>query len=271
MEAMKSFFEFNMMYSCGIPEVTLLGTTEDWQKILDKTKRLGKYNLEWWTKELYPVLEEFVNASKGEINKEFWINMYKIHLPNPDSYGKPGLIDGWIVKFFPYDLNGKRNNLKNITAGNNELAGNLPSEFVKVDLKYIDAITGITTPLELWAGFLGLEQNSENYALTPKIGWIIRKKEENEPSLIPKIESLNSGWFSIRVKEFPMELLSLKEIEFIDIEFLNKIIIPDEFANVKIAILSLSGKITKAETKRIVKMFPNTFIDINGKIQNDIK
>ena len=267
MEAMKPYFEFIPISSvCGIPEITLQGTTEDWQKILDKTKQLAKYDLEWWTKELEPILEEFANASKGEINKKFWINMFKYH--SQEKYGAPNIIDGWIVKFFPYDKNGKRNDLEKL-----EGSENLPEEIVKVDLKYIDSKKGIETPLELWAGFFGLEQNSENFALTPKIGWMIRKKDVGKTGLIQKLKSDDKrDWeISIRVKEFPMELLSIKKIKDIDIEFLDEINIPDEFANVKIESLSLSGKIDKAGIERIIKMLPNSCIFINRKIVNEKK
>ena len=265
MEAMKPYFEFIVIrIICGIPEITLQGTPEDWQKILDKTKQLKKYDLEWWTEELEPILEEFVKASKGEINKDFWINMFKYH--SQKNYGAPNIIDGWIVKFFPYDKDGKRNNLKELEGR----GGNLPEEIVKADLKYIDSETGVETPLELWAGFIGLEQNMENFALTPKIGWMIRKKDIDNIGLKQKLEADNktTGWgggISIRVKEFPNELLSLKEIESIEIAFLNEITIPDEFANVKVKNLKLSGKITDTEINRIIKMFPNSQISINGE------
>ena len=303
MEAMKPYFEFIVFYAvCGIPEITLQGTPKDWQKILDKTKHLRKYGLEWWTEELEPILEEFVKASKGKINKRFWKNMFKYH--SKKEYGAPKIIDGWIVKFFPYDKDGKRNNLKELI-GN---GGNLPDEIVKVDLKYIDNETSVETPLVLWAGFFGLEQNRENFTLTPQIGWLIRKKDVNITSLMqslsplqepnfgrfpqnvsslnqsyrkPEIdekylsgrtqllESINKrGWISIRVKEFPMELLSLKEIENLEIEFLDEIIIPVEFANVNVKNLNLSGKIKKVEIEKLIKMFPESRIVINGKLVN---
>ena len=92
MEAMEPYFEFVVMYIvCGIPEITLQGTTEDWQKILDKTKKLGDYDLKWWTNELEPILEEFVNASKGKVDKIFWRNMFKYH--SQKKYGAPNIID----------------------------------------------------------------------------------------------------------------------------------------------------------------------------------
>jgi len=266
MEAMKPYFEYIVFYSiCGIPEITLQGTPADWQKILEKTKQLGKYDLSWWTDELEPILEEFVKASKGKISKRFWRNMFKYH--SRKKYGAPKIIDGWIVKFFPYDKDDKRNNLQNLKGIN--CSDNLPEEIVKVDLTYIDSETGVVTPLELWAGFVGLEQSIENFALTPKIGWMIRKKDVNKTGLIQSLELDNKmGGISIRVKEFPKELLFLKEIENIEIEFLDEVIIPDEFANVKVKNLGLTGKIKNEEIERVVKLFPESRIVINGKLVN---
>jgi hypothetical protein len=131
MEAMKPYFEFVVFYIvCGIPEITLQGTPEDWQKLLYKTRELGKYDLKWWTRELEPILKKFINTSKGYIDKNFWRNMFKYH--SSKDYGAPNIIDGWIVKFFPYDKKGKRNNLSKLDGGES-----LPDEMVKVDLKYI--------------------------------------------------------------------------------------------------------------------------------------
>jgi hypothetical protein len=51
MDAMKSFFEYSVSTMCGIPEITLEGTPEDWRKIEEKTKALAKYDLEWWVRD----------------------------------------------------------------------------------------------------------------------------------------------------------------------------------------------------------------------------
>jgi hypothetical protein len=255
METMKPYFEFIVIYIvCGIPEITLTGTPDDWRKILDKTRQLSKYDLNWWTKELEPLLEEFVKASEGKIDKKFWRNMFKYH--SQEKYGAPKIIDGWIVKFFPYDKDGKRNNLKSLEGG-----GNLPEEIVKVDLKYI--IEDKTIPLELWAGFTGLEQNSENFALKPVIGWMIRKKDVNNELLRKKFDAdKNNEWggIAIRVKEVPSELFDMEEIKSLEIEFIDKIIIPEKLAKVKIGKLKLSGKIDSAEINRIISLFPNSSI-----------
>ena len=265
METVKSYFEFiTIMIVCGIPEITLEGTPQDWEKVLNKARGLKEYKLEWWISELEPLLEEFVKASKGQVDKSFWRNMFKYH--SQKQYGAPNIIDGWIVKFFPYDKEGRRNNLKQLEGRNC-----LPDEIVKVDVKYQEVYTDAVkeTPLEFWAGFIGLEQNSKNFALRPQIGWMVRKKDVNNDGLKNKLsaDAQNNGWGSginIRVKEFPTVLLELKEIKRLDIQFIDKIDIPDEISKIKIESLTLYGKITKEGIERIKKLLPDTDIKING-------
>jgi len=270
MEAMEPYFEFVMIYIvCGIPEITLQGTTEDWQKILDKTKKLGAYDLVWWTDELEPILKEIINASKGDINKKFWRNMFKYH--SQKKYGAPNIIDGWIVKFFPYDKDGKRNNLNKLIGG-----GSLPEEIVKVDLTFIktDGVYTEETMLELWAGFIGLEQNSETFALTPKISWMIKKKDINQTGLHQKLESDNipsSGvgvGLDIRIIDVPENLRKLKEIYSLSLHIKNNVFIPDWLKDIRIGKLEIDGKITNEETEKIIYWFPNTDLKINGKEYN---
>lgn len=261
METVKSYFEFiTIMIVCGIPEITLEGTPQDWEKVLNKARGLKEYKLEWWISQLEPLLEEFVKASKGTVNQEFWRNMFKCH--SPKSCGAPEIFDGWIIKFFPYDNEGKRNNLKQIVGRKK-----LPSEIVKVDLKYIEAYndTVIETPLELWSGFIGLKQNNENFTLRPQIGWMVKKKNTDNTGLINRLKADAKGrGINLRVKEFPSVLLKLEEIKQLELTFINEIDIPDELSKVKIERLKLSGRITKEEMQRIKTLFPNTDIKING-------
>jgi len=263
MESMKAYFDYMVIGypACGIPEITLLGTTEDWQKILDKTTQLGRYELRWWTDELEPVLQEFVNASQGTINNEFWMNVFNAERFSRGS-GYTQIIDGWIVKFFPYGNNGRRNSLRSI-----ESSSDLPEEIVKVDLLYYDTENDISTPLELWAGFFGLEQNMENCALTPKIGWMIKKADPENSDLAKRLERSPHS-ISIRVMEFPAELLYLNYTDTLTIDFINEITIPDAFAGKRINHLILSGKINRSETNRIKEMFPDSRITINGRDVN---
>ena len=110
METMKSYFDYIVHYiACGIPTVTLTGTPEDWEKVLEKTKQLEKYGMEDWIQSLTPILTEFVNASKGKPDQTFWQSMVKKNNPNKLVGGNcdlrnPTELDGWILKLFPDEL-----------------------------------------------------------------------------------------------------------------------------------------------------------------------
>jgi len=262
MEAVEPFFEFIVLrVVCGIPEITLKGTPEDWQKIYDKAKTLGEYDLKWWTNELEPILKEFIKTSKGDIDKDFWRNMFKSH--SQEKYGAPDKIDGWFVKFFPYNKDGKRNNLRELIGSDN-----LPEEIVKVDLTYIEVFgdSTKTTPLELWAGFIGLEQDSADFTLTPKIGWMIRKKDIDNCELTDRLNKDATSGISIRVKEIPDAIYALNEIYSLRIAFVDSILIPDKLNKMKIGRLILSGNIDNQGIDRIRKLFPNTILIINEEI-----
>jgi len=267
MESMKPYFEFVVMrIICGIPEITLEGSPGDWGKVLDKANYLRKYELDWWIDELAPILKEFIETSKGNPDKSFWINMFKYH--SEKEYGAPKIIDGWIVKFFPYDKDGKRNNLNEII-----YQDNLPNEITKVDLKYIvtNGFESEETPLELWAGFIGLRQDTKTFALTPQIGWMIRKKDIDNKALIEKLKLDNSeiiGGIKMRVNIIPRELFALEQIKNLEIQFTGKIIIPDTISRLDIDSFKMSGSISESEIERICRLLPKTKLVINDKLYN---
>lgn len=265
MDAMKSYFDFYVLYiSCGIPAVTLEGTTSDWRKLLLKVNSLRKYDLGWWIDSLEPVLRQFINASEGKIDVPFWKGMFKYH-NNKVPCGRSISIDGWIVKFFPYDKNGKRTNLKTLS-GSSEL----PKEIVKVPLYYsANSPDGSinTTPLELWAGFIGLKQDNNTFSLKPEIGWMIKKKDVNEQELKEKFTKSHYDGLRLRVSEVPEALLTARKINSLDIFFTDSIHIPNEMKNISINRLSLHGKISSQEAKKISGLFPSSTVFINDKLQ----
>jgi len=44
MGAMKTYFTYKMFIECGIPEITLEGTLEDWLEIKRRIQKFRKYN-----------------------------------------------------------------------------------------------------------------------------------------------------------------------------------------------------------------------------------
>ncbi len=258
METTKAYFEYVVMYiACGIPEVTLLGTTEDWQKVYDKAMQLRSFDLDWWIDELRPVLKQFIKASEGNADTKFWRNMFKWHTQK--EYGAPNVIDGWIVKFFPYDKDGKRFDLKTLTRDSN-----LPDEMAEADVRFVELYpdgSRVETMIELYGGFVGLEQNPETYALTPKIGWKVMKKDDT-PTIERMKKNMEFG-LELRVKEVPEVLGKLDSIPSLTLRFKDGVYFPEWMKDVKINHLYVVGEISKEGRKKLLEWYSSSTLRLN--------
>ncbi len=260
METVKEYFNYKViMVGCGIPKITIEGTVEDWERVLEKTKYISKYKLKWWTDELKPILKQIIETKKGKFKKKFWMNMVKSHTEK--KYGSPTTINGWIINFFPYTKEGKKTDLKPISKIND-----LASEMVKVPFILEDVINKKSYKMEFWAGFIGLSQNKENYTLKPEIGWAINNKEKFNPEnsefkFQKEIDDLSIN----NIETIPNDIYSLKKIDNLHLSFLKKIIISDELTKIIIDNLELRGEINIDEIQRIKNLFPKTKLKINGE------
>ena len=177
MESMKNFFNYKVfMAGCGIPEVTIEGTTEDWQKIRTRLDYLAQFDLKWWTSELAPIIDQIIKTKKtGKLDKKFWMNMIKYH--KVGLYGSYDGVDGWFLKFYPYTNNGTRSDFKEIKG-----VGVLPDEFscVPFNFEIQDPKTNfsVSYKMEFWSGFFGVQHDEKTYNVKPAIGWAINFKGE---------------------------------------------------------------------------------------------
>lgn len=254
MDGMKSYFVYQViLIGCGIPKVTLEGTVDDWEKVLQKIKFIKQYDLSWWTTELEPIVKEIIQAKKGKPNNEFWMNMIKVHTTK--AYGTINTIDGWITKLFPYNKKGLKTNFKPISD-----IGGLASELVKVPFVLENKEDGKTYNMEFWAGFVGLKQNKNDFSLKPEIGWAI-----SAPVVGGGPMSKSDALSVYNITEIPREVYNAKNLRVLELSFKNQIKIPNQLAEINILTLKLYGKITEEEEKRIFKLFPKTQIIINDK------
>ena len=97
MDVFQRYFRFEVYCVCGIPGVTIEGTTADWQSIADRVATLDRFGLDWWLPHLRPICDHFVRASRGDIDFDHWWNICKLK----SEYGGD-IINGWIAKMFPY-------------------------------------------------------------------------------------------------------------------------------------------------------------------------
>lgn len=188
MDAMQSYFDYGCRTCCGIPNITIEGTTKDWLNIKTRIENISEFNLEWWTKHLLPIIDNFIDASKGNINKPFWESIYKLG----GGSGGP-FITGWIAAFIPYlqgwgqkiNENGllKRDLRLDYKSGLYDYSGsyithdNLPSSLSKVAFKWI--YHTVEYPMDFIGGMIGVEQG-EDLSLKPCFGWAVCDRIEND-------------------------------------------------------------------------------------------
>ncbi len=200
MSALKDYFTYKTIYmGCGIPSITIEGTPNDWRNLLKKAMKLKKYNLGWWTKELKPILNEFITASEGHPDLAFWKNIIMKARPGElHSALKCGIVnlndpnatpyDGWFLKFFPYC-----NDKGDRTPETVDVRSHMMKDVTKADMKYVivDSITGIEAefPMILLSGFVGVEVDKATHAMKPKIGWVVGVERSEEESAKLKAEA----------------------------------------------------------------------------------
>ena len=264
MESVKSYFDYTvLLIVCGIPSIKLNGTPEDWQRVLDKTRGLKQYGLDQWIESLEPVLTEFVRAAKGHPDQGFWQDIVKkkrvgeVRGASCDGKSKPTEFDGWFLKLFP-DENGKT--FKSAT-----MLTEMPSERVYVDFKYkiADGAGNVLsqTPMQLCAGFIGTEVDTEANMLTPKIGWMALEAPSDD-EILKRYKEQDDDLFglNLQVKEVPEVLARMEHIKSLTLEFTDKVVLPEWFDRLTIDKLSIAGKMSKAEKEAISKRFPHAVI-----------
>jgi hypothetical protein len=185
MDAMSPYFTYSVTIICGIPEITVEGTKQDWEKIEFRLEELKKYKLGWWVDDLKHIIKECKNASQGKINKKFWKNIFIVKEQDV-TCGTSPYYQGWVFKMFPYlkgskDMDGNVKYYKNpLVKGKNpkkyeskqvlEL-NNVPSGLSRAKVLLND--NGTMTMLHFNAGFVGYTQNKETLALRPSIQWFV--------------------------------------------------------------------------------------------------
>lgn len=196
----KSYVEYSMHTMCGIPEVILEGTVEDWQTLPGRTAALGEaYELTWWTNVIVPILERIARNAAGADDPELWKNVYKMNGMSGGPY-----VTGWITDFVPYleydrevrfrtrkvtntmtdYAENTRENRATRILKRNEWLGEPPSEYQGVSMDslpeglsrvpFIWEVGRVCHEMEFVGGFFAIEQRAEDLALKPRIGWAVR-------------------------------------------------------------------------------------------------
>ena len=184
MDCVKDYFDYKVfMAACGIPNITLKGTPDDWRRVLEKTRSLAQFGLEKWVAKLEPVLSEFVRAAEGKPRQYFWRSIVKYYNPDDNLRGPscapgsepPEEIDGWILKFYP-NTKGK---VKRQVKWTDNMSPN--QVCVPFKCKVVNDDNAILSEYDMYfvAGVVSARVDANTGALEPMIGWVVGSYKDN--------------------------------------------------------------------------------------------
>ena len=191
-DALQSYFEYETISLCGIPEITLLGTPDDWLSIQKRAEAFAEFDLKDWTKALRPVLRQILRTAQGDVDRAFWQSFYKLN-----SHSGGPFVTGWINVLFPYV------EAPYMLKWSLHRSGQVIPEEQKGGLAYwnhrvtrwdgaahtaAEFPTGLSSapfswkylssefPMVFTGGFVGVSQNAGTGAVRPAIGWAIGER-----------------------------------------------------------------------------------------------
>jgi Domain of unknown function (DUF4419) len=187
LDAMQAYFSYEVHTICGIPSITLEGTAEDWRKIAGRVREFSRFDLAWWVEPLQPVLEQFVAAAEGKVNRKFWDSIYKWQ--GPRGSGSP-YVSGWVLKLFPY-LDNPEAKFARLHGEATSAAPLIPNPWIATppanhgpgrdDFPCLPAkapflwnYLGTAYEMEFIGGLIGIQQDPQTLCLRPEVGWAIR-------------------------------------------------------------------------------------------------
>lgn len=194
LDSMQAYFDYEICTVCGIPSITLEGTPDDWRSIVSRLERFRDFGLDWWVTPLLPVLEQFVLASEGHADRDFWNSIYK--WKGPDGSGTP-VVSGWILKLFPYlryPRDFKRNPWleKETTRHFGPDRACFPRLPAMAPFKWL--YDSDTFDMEFIGGFMGVSQDPTTLTLRPEIGWAIRNARTDDTRVVIDFDGPDGIW-----------------------------------------------------------------------------
>lgn len=189
MSTLKAYFEYSMMITCGIPEVTLEGTIEDWYILRKKIDNLPNYDIDGqdsfmlkWHGMLAGVLDEFILSVEGNPNLDFWDKVASYE----DAGSGPIYLSGWVNVFACFNAEGKwqgdthEYRPSDHTGNNNDMMR--VSEWPVIDTTDLP-IGAVSVPVKI-KGLAGSEEIVESRMIAGQMSYIV--KGENMDTIQPR-------------------------------------------------------------------------------------
>ena len=105
MASLQEYFDYTAGTLCGIPGVEMVGTERDWERLVEKTRRLQDLLqpvmeevglADWFTKSL-ATLEKLLDTQRGKPDTKWWshvLSWNEVYVSGARSWW-----DGWIIDF----------------------------------------------------------------------------------------------------------------------------------------------------------------------------
>ena len=172
MDAMGAYFSYDFWTLCGIPFVKLEGTLQDWEAILTRVGMLRQYGMDEWADELEPILQQFVDASRGKVDKQFWNSIFSAD----GGSGEVPHVTGWVITFFPHSPRHRNAGTPSINIDE------FPRGIRKADFTW--HYYREKYAMEFVSGFVGVYHDEIENSVRPVIGWAVREAQHNRDNLI---------------------------------------------------------------------------------------
>lgn len=192
MSTLQNFFSYQFVLECGIPEVTLEGTLEDWLDLRFNIDRLKDFNIgpdnymNQWHEWLVKICDGLVKSyNNGDKMLEFWDNCCQYYAGGSG----PSFLAGWISTFAVFKATGEWQGKCEMEADpfSNQQetmefpvidCEDLPSGLCKVPVSVND--NGREYDCYMFAGQFGYNVNTEQTGITPRADWCIATLEEQD-------------------------------------------------------------------------------------------
>jgi len=173
METMKHYFEYKFVFLCGIPKIYLLGTVEDYEKIVDRIDQLAEImsDFHWFLHRIRKRMIRIGETAKGKIqDDDFWSKM--IFQEQMGSGGETKMT-GWLADFIPYlyhETFGETGRKQNLESSPDFDYLNYPAAS-STYFQLLDYNSMTQYDMKLITGFFGPAWDENIGAIRPAIGW----------------------------------------------------------------------------------------------------
>ena len=263
MKTVRPYFQYVVSRMiCGIPQITLEGSPDDWRKVRQKASCLKQFGMDWWLKDLDPILEQFIETSLGNIDHKFWMDMVVRDRPadfnlKGGCLGQPPLLDGWFIRLFPFDAVGNRTPDK-VRYDYDVLPGMVSVDF---KLQESDGLKVIKEQdMELWAGIVGVKQDRKTFNLKPRIGWMVRTATTSA-DIVQLLQDHTEELFdkkelTLNVVDVPREIMQVKGLQRLSLNYNGDVVVPEWVDSLNIEELRVNGNLTIPVVKDLKRRFP---------------